>query len=291
MKILVTGANGQLGKEFQKISKHYPNFEFKFADRAQLDINSLKSKDEILAIAPQIIINCAAYTAVDLAEDEIDQAMLINMSACNNLVAACKVLNIPIIHFSSDYVYHILKEGPLLESDETSPKGNYALSKLEGEKIISQYKKHIIIRTSWVYGCEGKNFFKTMLSLKDRDQLTIVSDQIGAPTYANDIARMTMDITENILQSSATNLYGTYNFSNEGAISWYDFAQAIFQLVDSPIKLEKTTTKAYNAKAPRPLWSVLSKVKIKKSFKIQIPHWHDALRRCYAEYLELTSSS
>lgn len=280
--ILVTGSNGQVGRELQDIAPSYPKYKFIFSDRFSLDITQENSILKIVSFHPDYIINCAAYTAVDKAEIEQELAYLANVTACFHLVEAAKKCRASIIHFSSDYVYHINKKGPLLEIDPVDPKGIYAKSKLEGENVIRQYNKHVILRTSWVYSKYGNNFVNTMLRLaENKNELTIVADQIGSPTYAKDLVVVTMKIVEHLSSvEDPINAFGTYNFSNEGTISWYDFAKAIFKLKGIPMKLNSTTTKEYNAKAARPQWSLLSKNKIKKTFGVDVPHWYKSLKSC-----------
>ena len=181
-------------------------------------------------------------------------------------------------------MYNINPGYPLSENDNCEPYGAYAISKYNGEKIVRQYKKHILIRTSWVYGNEGKNFYKTMLSLANRPELKIVSDQYGAPTYAVDLGMFILKVIQYLEDTEDRDkYYGTYNFSNEGCISWYDFAVQIFSLNEINISLSPTTTSAYNAPAHRPYWSVLSKQKLKKNFNFEVAHWLDGLKRCIEE--------
>ncbi len=283
-KVLVLGANGQLGTEIKKLSLQYTDFIFVFADRSMIDITEPKSVEQIIYHNPDFIINCAAYTAVDKAENNAEQADLINHKACQYIVEGAMKTDAIVIHISTDYVYHNDSCAPLLETDECRPQGIYAISKYYGENIIKQYPKHVILRTSWVYGNEGINFFKTMVNLSHKDELSIVADQYGAPTYAVDLAATCLAIVKHFDSvDKDVNSFGTYNFSNEGCITWFDFASAIFEKREVPIKLNKTTTEAYNAPAPRPYWSVLSKQKIKRTFGIQTDHWLEALQRCMNE--------
>jgi len=280
--ILITGSNGQLGKELQVVSLKYPEYHFIFGTRTDYNVGNKDIIDKVVALRPNYIINCAAYTAVDKAEGEVNESFAANADACKWLTEAAQNIGACIIHISSDYVYHIEKWGVLSESDVPNPQSVYSTSKYKGEEYVRNYPKHIILRTSWVYSAYGNNFVKTMLKLGNiKNELTIVHDQIGAPTYAADLATAILQIIDQIENSNKQDdLYGTYNYSNEGAISWLDFAAAIFEEADLKVTLSPTTTALYNAPAPRPLWSVMSKSKIKNAFKLDIPHWRDGLRRC-----------
>ena len=286
MKIAITGANGQLGSEFRFISNQYEGYTFDFLDREKLDIGNEKS---ILSYfqskqSPDLLINCAAYTAVDKAEEEIELAQLINAKAPHYLAKACAEFDCKLIHYSSDYVYHINKDEGLVETDLTQPKGVYAATKLEGEKLLLGANPNaIIIRTSWVYSSFGNNFVKTMIRLgKDRDRLNIVSDQIGTPTYARDIAESTMQVIKQIANPAFEN-YGIYNFSNAGITNWADFAKKIFELENIKCEVYPITSAEFGAKADRPLWSVLSKEKIETTFGLKINHWEESLKKCLEE--------
>jgi len=280
--ILVTGANGQLGREIKDISERFPQYKFVFTNRNDLDVAELDSVEKIVNIHPDYIIHCAAYTAVDKAELESELANQNNVEACKHLVAAAAKCQATLIHFSSDYVYHLVKKGPLIESDPVSPQSVYAKTKRASEEVVSTLHKHIILRTSWVYSKYGNNFVNTMLRLAEtKKELTIVGDQIGSPTYAGDLANATMKIITALdTRHNVETRYGIYNYSNEGTLSWFDFAHAIFELKGIPMVLSKTTTAEYNAPAPRPLWSLMSKNKIKRTFGVDVPHWREALKRC-----------
>jgi dTDP-4-dehydrorhamnose reductase len=275
-KIIVTGANGQLGQEFQKVTN--PDLEFTFLSRTQLDITDTeKVHDAIEQIKPDVIINCAAYTAVDRAEEEVGQAFKINDHGSNNLAITADRLSAKLIHISTDYVYHIEKDTPLVETDICNPQGIYGKSKRAGElSIASQLENHIILRVSWLYGTQQKNFVKTMLRLgADRDALNIVNDQIGAPTYTGDVVEA---ITKLIKEKDE--LQGIYNYCNTGTTNWCDFAQEIFKQADISCNVSGISTEAYGAPAPRPLWSVMSTDKISEALDITIPHWSDSLSTC-----------
>lgn len=285
MKILVTGADGQLGSEFRHIDTDYPQYSFVFTNRESLDITSKESIEKCFSEnQPDLLINCAAYTNVDKAEEDSDSANKINAVAPNLLANICQKLDCIFIHFSSDYVYHNEVDHPLKESDQVNPRGIYAKTKLEGERnILDSCHKSVIVRTSWVYSSFGKNFVKTMLKLgQQKDELTIVNDQIGTPTYARDIAVMTLSIIPQVT-SPIFKDFGVYNFSNMGMTNWMEFAKKIFELEEIKCEVYPTTTLEYGAPAERPLWSVLSKEKIKSVFGINIPTWEDSLIKCLEE--------
>ena len=281
--VLVLGAGGQVGSEIKSICSQYEDFTFYFANRNEIDLEDPDLISLIDFHTPDIVINCAAYTAVDRAENERDKAFSINAKSLVKLCEAVKSCGASLIHISSDYVYNIYKRGPLLEGDKCNPQGQYALSKFEGEEIVrSSLEKHIIIRTSWLYSTFGNNFVKTMIRLgQERNSLSIVANQLGAPTYAQDLAHAICKICVDLIEksNSQNNLYGTYNFANEGVTSWYDFAKTIFELQQIDVKVNKTSTKEYNAPAPRPYWSLMSKKKIKNTFNLEIDHWRPALER------------
>ena len=285
MKIVVTGADGQIGSELRKVASSYNSYSFQFLNREGLDITDSTAVNQLFKnLQPDILINCAAYTAVDKAEVEKDSATLVNVDAPSILAKACKEHDCFMIHYSSDYVYHIGGNQPLLESDNNNPKGIYASTKLEGErKVLNTLKKSIVIRTSWVYSSFGNNFVKTMIRLgKERDKLNIVSDQIGTPTYAHDIAIATLDIIKQIANPEFDD-FGIYNFSNAGITNWADFAKKIFELENITCEVYPITTKEFGAPADRPLWSVLSKEKIQKIFGLNIPNWEKSLQKCLLE--------
>lgn len=285
MKILITGARGQLGSEFMHIAKAFKEHRFVFADREALDITNEKIvANSIQKYQPDFLINTAAYTAVDKAEEQADLAKSVNEQAPSYLAKHCFRLGCKLIHYSTDYVYNQSTNKPLTEDNEVNPSGIYAKTKLAGEhSIIKECPSSIIIRTSWVYSSFGNNFVKTMIRLgKGRDSLNIVNDQIGTPTYAKDIAITTMSLISNISHPNF-NKYGVYNYSNEGVTNWADFAKTIFELEKIECEVYPISTKEYGAAADRPLWSVLSKDKIKRNFGIKIPHWETSLKKCLQE--------
>jgi len=282
MKILVTGADGQLGQELQYVCQEFPEFEMIFLNRTGLDIVNKEQMNTLFSsLKPDFCINCAAYTAVDKAETDIDLCRDINANGTENLAINCRDHNTTLVHISTDYVYNIDVNRPLLESDTPNPKGVYAETKRAGElKALEIWEKSIIIRTSWVYSSFGNNFVKTMLRLgQERDQLSIVSDQIGTPTYARDIAKTILSIISQI-KTSEPSVFGIYNFSNRDETNWADFAKAIFEIKGIECEVGQMTTKEYGAAAHRPLWSVLSKEKIKNTFGIKPRPWKVSLIEC-----------
>jgi dTDP-4-dehydrorhamnose reductase len=285
MHILVTGKNGQLGSELQRVAKNYPLFSFYFTGSDELDITS---KDEVNNLFSNnsfdVVINCAAYTAVDKAEDESEKAYAVNRDGVQHLVNACQTTNTALIHVSTDYVFDGRGHRPYVESDNVHPIGVYGKSKRAGEEgILHSSVTALIIRTSWVYSAFGNNFVKTMLRLsKERDELSVIFDQIGSPTNAQDLAMAIMQCVEQ--NERWNNKQEIYHYSNEGVCSWYDFAHTIFELNNMDIKLNPILTKDYPTKAARPHYSVLDKTKIKTDFNLNIPHWKESL-----EYTTLSS--
>jgi len=285
--ILVTGANGQVGSELKYLSSAYP-FEFLFTDYTELDITDNDAvfdffhKNEIT-----YVINCAAYTAVDKAEEDQDKATAVNVIGAKHLAQACTLRSIPLVHISTDYVYHNSQNTPFLEEDQTNPQGVYAATKLEGEDIIKKiHPRTMIIRTSWVYSSFGNNFVKTMLRLgADRDKLTVIFDQIGSPTYARDLAKSILDILHMSSKGdvSDTTFNTTYHYSNEGVCSWYDFAKAIFEMKNIDCDVQPIVTAQYPTPAKRPHFSLLNKAKIKEAFGLEVPYWRDSLKEMLKE--------
>ncbi|MBX9784729.1 MAG: dTDP-4-dehydrorhamnose reductase [Chitinophagaceae bacterium] len=276
--ILVTGSNGQLGKELQQPAHEYPQYKFVFASREDLKLHHFPLVENFfIATKPQYCINCAAYTAVDKAESEKELAMLVNGEAVGNLAAVCKKYQTKLIHISTDYVFDGESEEPYKEDDTTNPMNVYGASKLLGERLcMKEDEEAIIIRTSWVYSSFGHNFVKTMIRLMgERNEINVVSDQIGSPTYAADLAKTILEIIASGKWQS-----GIYHYSNEGKISWYDFAVAIKELIHSNCKINPVSTSQYPTPAKRPHYSLLNKDKIKTVFHISIPQWEDSLQKC-----------
>lgn len=277
-KILVTGANGQLGQCLQKISSQFEEFEFIFTDSETLDItNKEEVNDFFWQNAPDFCINAAAYTAVDLAETDIEKAFLVNADGTENLAEACAENNAQFIHVSTDYVFDGENNLAYTEEDFTNPLGVYGASKLAGDELALEINPcSVILRTSWVYSEFGKNFVKTMLNLfATKDELNIVADQFGQPTNANDLAEAIMKIIK-----SEKITPGIFNFSNLGRISWFDFAEKIAELSDAKIKLNAIETLQYPTPAKRPKNSVLDLDKISKTYGIQLKPWEESLEDC-----------
>lgn len=282
MVVLVTGANGQLGQSLQFIANNYPKIEFVFCDSEKLDITDYDNVNAVFnEFIPNYCINAAAYTAVDKAESEPDKAYSINVLGPQNLAKICKMNNTILVHVSTDFVFDGNKVTPYTELDIPSPTGVYGQTKLDGEITIQDiWEKHFIVRTSWVYSQFGNNFMKTMLRLaSERDSLSVVSDQIGTPTNAVDLAKALIKICLINNQQPTTNNFGIYNFSNEGQCSWYDFAKKIFEINNSTIDLHPIPTTGYPTPAKRPVYSVLDKNKIKSTFGIEIDSWETSLRK------------
>jgi len=281
-KILITGANGQLGREFQGLKTEYPQFEFLFADRNQLPIEQQANVAEYFKLEkPFACVNCAAYTAVDKAESEFEKAIIVNARAVGDLATSSFANNCHFIHVSTDYVFDGNSSVPYKETDAVNPVNKYGYSKMMGESLALVHNPHsIVIRTSWVYSEYGNNFVKTMIRLmKERESLNVVSDQVGSPTYAADLAHAIMKIIANI-EKNDSNKNGIYHYSNEGSISWYEFAVAIKELTNSSCKVNAIPTSQYPTPAKRPHYSMLDKSKIKSTFNIEIPGWKESLARC-----------
>ena len=283
--ILVTGAKGQVGSELKALASQYPDFNFDFVGKEELGITdeaAVLSYFENKKFA--YCLSCAAYTAVDKAEEEKNMAMLVNTVGAKNLAFAAEKTGGRMIHLSTDYVYHNSQNTPFIETDETNPQCIYAESKLAGDRtVLNINSKNLVIRTSWVYSTFGNNFVKTMLRLgSDRDKLTVIFDQIGSPTYAYDLAKAMLDIVVKIENKSVPteNIGGIYHYSNEGVTSWYDFATAIFRIENIDCKVSPIETKDYPTAAKRPHFSLLNKAKIKKEFDLEIPHWEASLTEC-----------
>ena len=277
-KILVTGANGQLGQCLQKISSQFEEFEFIFTDSETLDItNKEEVNDFFWQNAPDFCINAAAYTAVDLAETDIEKAFLVNADGAENLAEACAENNAQFIHVSTDYVFDGENNLAYTEEEFTNPLGVYGASKLAGDELALEVNPcSVILRTSWVYSEFGKNFVKTMLNLfATKEELNIVADQFGQPTNANDLAEAIMKIIK-----SEKITPGIFNFSNLGRISWFDFAEKIAELSEAKIKLNAIETSQYPTPAKRPKNSVLDLDKISKTYAIQLKPWEESLEDC-----------
>ena len=286
MNILVTGSNGQLGLEIKDLVTNYKDFNFFFRDLPELNICDAKALNTfVFNHNINAVINCAAYTAVDQAEEDSEIAENVNVKGVLNLVNALKKVGGKLIHISTDYVFDGNSFLPYQEFDQVNPIGVYGETKRGGEVVvINSDIDSIVIRTSWLYSAFGNNFVKTMLKLgHERDELRVIFDQVGTPTNAGDLAKTCLDI---LLDKSLENINTKgkiYHYSNEGVTSWYDFAKAIMELGSLDCKVRPIETKDYPTSAKRPHYSVLNKTKIKKDFNITIPYWKDSLEKCIAK--------
>jgi dTDP-4-dehydrorhamnose reductase len=292
MVVLVTGANGQLGQSIQIIAGNYPDIQFIFCSSSDLDITNKDNCEKVFSQSkPDFCINAAAYTAVDKAETEPEKAHSINVIGAKNLAEICKEFDTILLHISTDFVFNGNKSFPYTEEDATNPQSVYGQTKLDGEKAIREVlDNYFIIRTSWVYSQFGNNFMKTILRLaKERTSLSIVSDQIGTPTNAVDLAEAILEIVEsqksktkkettNTQHPTPNTQFGIYNFSNDVECSWYDFAKKIVEINNINIDLQPIPTTSYPTPAQRPKYSVLDKSKIKIVFGIEIKSWEESLR-------------
>ena len=282
-KVLVTGANGQLGSELRSLASAYSDLIFNFTDINDVDITD---KNQIWDFLENnridYIINGAAYTDVDKAESEPDIASLINTEAVQNLVIAAEEFDTRIIHISTDYVFPGTNFLPYKENDATGPSSVYGQTKFEGEQeVLNSKTESIIIRASWLYSSYGNNFVKSMIRLGSQNEmLKIIFDQIGTPTYAGDLAKTILEIIDKVEKKQSDFKTGIYHYSNEGVASWYDFAYEIMQMKEIDCKVLPIETKDYPTAAKRPAYSVLNKEKIKTTFKIEIPYWKDSLSVC-----------
>jgi dTDP-4-dehydrorhamnose reductase len=284
-KILVTGAGGQLGSEIRLLSAHYPDRVFVFTDYKELDITD---RDAVLAFAGSAgfhaIINCAAYTAVDRAESEKDKAYLINEAGARHLAEAAALSGAKFVHISTDFIFDGTLGRPILEEDRPNPLSVYGASKLAGELAVQDANPDsLIFRTSWVYSSFGANFVKTMLRLcGERESISVIYDQIGTPTYARDLAAVILGALDTAIDKKVC---GTFNYSNEGVASWYDFAIAVRDMAGLKTSIIPIETAQYPTPAARPKYSVFNKKKIKDTFGMEIPYWRDSLRACMKEIL------
>ena len=279
MKILVTGANGQLGTEIRNIAGLYEECEFVFTDVEELDItDGTAVRAAVNGNAIDLVINCAAYTAVDRAETDEPRARVLNGEAPVLLAKAVADRGGEIIQISTDYVFGGQSCTPYTEEMPTGPQSVYGLTKLNGEKgVMAANPRHVIVRTAWLYSPYGNNFVKTMLRLgRERDKLVVVYDQVGSPTYAADLAKAVLQIA-----TAKEKTYGIFHYSNEGAVSWYDFTKAIHRMVGiTECDVQPILTKEYPTPAKRPAYSVFSKAKIKRVYGVSVPYWEDSLREC-----------
>lgn len=283
MNILITGAKGQLGSEIQVESQLYKEYNFFFEDSKSLDVTKkevVRSYIEEHNIS--VVINCAAYTAVDQAEMDVENAEAVNILGVKNIISAlARRPNSKFIHISTDYVFNGTNSIPYKETDEVNPIGVYGKTKREGEELILNSKiSGVILRTSWLYSSFGNNFVKTMMRLgNERESLNVVFDQVGSPTYAKDLAKLCLFLLDKDFQGKSK----IYHYSNEGVLSWYDFAKSIMEIANIDCEVYPIETKDYPTTAKRPNYSLLNTSKIKKDFNIEIPYWKDSLKECIKE--------
>lgn len=283
-KILVTGGLGQLGSELKLCAEANPQFAFTFVDIQELDlVDEQKVKEFISSNKFNYIINCAAYTAVDKAEEETELCRKVNAMAVKFLAESAKSSNARLLHISTDYVFDGNFDKPIDESAKPNPVSMYGKTKLEGEQYLTSILDNgYIIRTAWVYSTFGKNFVKTILNLaRQRSELSVVADQSGSPTHAGDLAKALLHIIKSI--ENGVDHPGTYHFSNDGVITWYDFAKYINDYFKLPCQIKPITTAEYKTLAVRPKYSVLDKSKIKKTFGVEIPEWKSSLNDCLSK--------
>lgn len=280
VKILVTGANGQLGSEIRKISGKFREMEFVFTDVAELDITNQENVAGFLAnFGPEFLINCAAYTAVDKAETDLETATLLNATAVGILAEQSAKVNCKIIHVSTDYVFNGTGPRPYKEDNSVDPQSAYGRTKLEGEILcLRNNPETIIIRTSWLYSAFGNNFVKTMIRLgNEKNEIGVIADQIGCPTNAADLARAILTIISSVTNRTRLFVPGIYHYSNEGVASWYDFTKAIFEIAKINCFVKPIASEDFPSPVQRPPYSVMDKSKIKFTFGLEIPHWRDSL--------------
>lgn len=282
MKVLVTGANGQLGSEIKELSVNFPNHQYFFEGSEGLNITDAKEVEAYIQSKEiDIVINCAAYTQVDKAESEEIAAEKVNAEGVKNISKALEQRNGKLIHISTDYVFNGKNYLPYKEDDAIDPIGVYGRTKREGEEFFLNSKvEGAIIRTAWVYSSYGNNFVKTMMRLgQDRDELNVIFDQVGSPTYAKDLAEVCLKM----LDFDFNGKQEVYHYSNEGVLSWYDFAKSIMEIGGISCSISPIETKDYPTPARRPNYSLLNKSKIKKDLGIEIPYWKDSLKKCIKE--------
>lgn len=284
--ILVTGSNGQLGSEIRKISNQFPKLKFAFTDVAELDITDpWKVADYLSIFKPQFLVNCAAYTAVDKAETDLETATLLNATAAGILAEQSAEIGCKMIHISTDYVFDGKGPRPYCEDDPVDPQSVYGRTKLEGEILCLKYNPDsLIIRTSWLYSAFGNNFVKTMVRLgNEKPELGVIADQIGSPTNAAHLARAILSIISSVESGEKSFERGIYHYSDEGVASWYDFTKAIFDIKGINCLVKPIASEDYPSPVKRPPYSVLNKSKIKRNFGLQIPYWRDSLVEYFQE--------
>lgn len=281
--VLITGGNGQLGRELSLVAERFAPLRFVATDLPELDITNAEAIDRCMAdLNPRYVVNCAAYTAVDAAESDEQRALALNGHAPALLANACKQHGAQLIHVSTDYVFDGRGHRPYAEDAPTAPLSAYGRTKLTGEQAVMQSGVGTVVRTAWLYSPFGNNFVKTMLRLsRERQSISVVADQVGSPTYAHDLA---MAIGQ--MMASGKLSAGIYHYTNAGVCSWYDFAHEIMRLTNRPCRIEPIATEQYPTPAIRPCYSVLSKSKIQADFGIDIPHWTASLEHCLKRLID-----
>ena len=280
--VLVTGADGQLGREIKKMRNRFRQI-YTFTDVEELDVSDLNALKSYLASNPvDFIINCAAYTDVERAEKEPDMAMKLNRDILVNFKTCMEESRaVRIIHISTDYVYRGEQPRPIREDDPTAPLGVYARTKLEGENILRGHPRSMIIRTSWLYSVFGKNFVKNMINRMDlKSDLKVVYDQVGTPTYAEDLAKAIMQIISDVDSDMLQFAPGIFNYSNSGVCSWYDMTMEICRLIGCRAKVVPIESHEFAGAVKRPAYSVMNKSKIQEVYGVEVPYWRDSLERC-----------
>ena len=286
-KVLVTGANGQLGREIKKIRNSFKQI-YSFTDIEELDVSDKEILESYLASNPvDYIINCAAYTDVDGAEEDEERAMQLNRDVLVNFKSCLeKHSQTRIFHISTDYVFNGELTRPLREDDRTDPLGMYGISKLEGEKVLLGHPRAVIMRTSWLFSVFGKNFVKSMINRMDqRNDLRVVYDQIGTPTFAEDLARAIMQIISDVDSGHSDFVPGLFHYSNEGVCSWFDLAVEVCRLINCKGNVIPIESHEYPTPAKRPVYSVLNKSRIKEVYGVEVPYWRDSLEKCIKNLL------
>jgi dTDP-4-dehydrorhamnose reductase len=285
--VLVTGAKGQLGREIKKLRNHFSQI-YTFTDIEELDVTDAAAIKAHLEFHPaDYIINCAAFTNVDGAESEPDQAMLLNRDVVVNLVSALEEFpDTRLIHISTDYVFRGDMLRPVREDDTPDPVSVYGKTKLEGERVLTDHPRAIVIRTSWLFSVFGKNFVKSMINRMDKyDDIKVVYDQTGTPTYAEDLAMAIMQIISGVDSGKLTFVPGIFNYSNEGVCSWYDLAMEVCRLINCKGKVLPVETAEFRLPAQRPPYSVLNKSRIKEVYGVEVPYWRGSLEKCIKNLL------
>ena len=286
VKILLIGSRGQLGRDIQRCAaNNFSQFSLQCVDVDELDITQAETTLRFCQQhQPAFIINCAAYTAVDKAEDEPEKAYDINVTGVSNLTSAAAAVNAYLIHISTDYVFDGRSNKPYTEGDATNPLSVYGKTKLAGEQAALSYERSLVIRTAWLYAIEGNNFVNTMLRLgNERSSINVVNDQYGSPTYAYDLAEAILFVIKQVTENAANFRKGIFHYTNDGAVSWFEFARKVMEFAQLSCNVLPVASTEYPTKAPRPSYSVLSKKKIEQTYHLTIPSWENGLQRYFEQ--------